>query len=533
MCATYQNPVIKGFHPDPSVCRVEQDYYLVTSSFSWFPGIPIFHSRDLVNWKKIGHVLDRPEQLPLRDPEGALVDGIYAPTIRYHDGRFYCVSTNCGHIGNFLVHADDPAGSWSDPIEMGHDGWDNSLFFDDDGQCYYSWVQGGYDQSIRQALIDPNTGEFLCEHRGISSGTGEGGAEGSHVYRVGDWYYLMLAEGGTHMGHMLTVQRSRSPWGPYQPAPNHPFLTHRHTHMGQMIKALGHGDLLQDHNGNWWVYALGFRTTGWICFASHVLGRETFLSPVQWRAGWPIANDGNDVQREMNGPLPESHPWPERPARDDFEQDELSPEWIWRRNPIPESWSLTERPGHLTLHGTADALSEPRNVLIGRRQEDLFARGAARLDFQPEGPGDEAGIAAFMDEHYHTALGVRRADDGRREVFMRRRVGAVLETVVATHALPDEGPVTLVIEARPRWYRFGFQQDDQTHWLGWAETHHHSTEIAWGWTGVIWCLYATGNGRPCQAPAHFDWYEYRQMEHKTYTPAMPDRFDIVPPSNPE
>jgi alpha-N-arabinofuranosidase len=297
--------------------------------------------------------------------------------------------------------------------------------------------------------------------------------------------------------------------------------------MGQVIKALGHGDLLQDHNGNWWVYALGFRTTGWICFASHVLGRETFLAPVQWRDDWPVANGGEDLELEMEGPLPEPHPWPEPPARDEFAGEELGAEWIWRRNPLPGCWSLEEKPGRLTLHGPPGRLSEPRNCLVGRRQAHLFARADVRLEFDPQNTTDEAGLTAFMDEHYHTAVGVRGTDDGGREAFMRRRVGAVLETVVERRPL-EPGPVTLKIEARPRWYRFGFEQGGRTHWLGWAETHHHSTEMAWGWTGVIWGLYATGNGRPAETPAHFDWFDYAPMEG-TLTPDMPDRFDLVPP----
>jgi len=524
----YTNPVIPGFHPDPSVCRVGEDYYLVNSSFSWFPGIPIFHSRDLVNWRNIGHVLDRPEQFNLRSGQlGVLTDGIYAPTLRYYDGRFYCVTTNYGHGGNIMMHAEDPAGPWSDPIPMNHGGWDNSLFFDVDGTCYYHWSAG-----VQQCIIDPQTGTFLSEPKKISDGIGEGGCEGSHLYRIGDWYYLMAAEGGTHMGHLLSIQRSRSPWGPFEASPHGPLLTHRHTEMSQVIKALGHGELIEDHNGNWWIFALGFRTTGWICFASHVLGRETFLAPVTWDAeGWPIVNDGKEIELEMEGPLPEPHPWPEQPVRENFESPELGFDWAFRRNPVPGSWSLTEKPGSLTLHGGTAALSNPNgNVVIGRRQQHLFVEVAAELDFEPHASNEEAGLSALMDEHYFSVVGIRGTKRGEREAFLRRRIGACLEVDVATAEL-QPGPVTLRIHAERRWYRFGFEQGGHTTWLGWAETHHHSTEIAWGWTGVLFCLHASGNGQDAVSPAHVDWFDYRPAEEQSFSPDMPDRFALVPPTD--
>jgi xylan 1,4-beta-xylosidase len=522
---SYSNPVIPGFHSDPSVCRVGQDYYLVNSSFSYFPGVPIFHSRDLVSWRQIGHVLDRPEQLPLRDKPTSIFGGVWAPTIRYHDGRFYMVTTNSQK--NILVHTDDPAGPWSDPIDLNHGGWDNSLFFDDDGTCYYHFSGGGFESAVSQVILNPETGEFLSEVRPLTSGTGESGAEGAHVYKFGDWYYLMLAEGGTHMGHMLTIQRSRSPWGPWETQPNGPMLTHRNTEMFQVIKALGHGELIQAHDGSFWVFALGFRTTGWICFASHVLGRETFLAPVAFDHGWPVVNGGEEVQLEMDVPTLPLHPWPERPTREDFEGESLGHEWVFRRNPLPDSWSMTERESCLTLYGKAGALDSMENLMVARRPEDLYYTAKLEMDFAPTREGEEAGFAAFMDEHYHTALGVRLGPDGP-EVFMRRHVGSELNVVVAKATI-ESGPVVLKIRAIPRWYRFGFEQNGRTKWLGWAEGHLHSTEVTYGWTGVMHALWASGNGKDSDAAAHFDWYEYEADADQSFEPNIPERFDLVPP----
>ncbi len=247
--------------------------------------------------------------------------------------------------------------------------------------------------------------------------------------------------------------------------------------------------------------------------------------------GWPVVNAGRDLELEMEGPLPDPHPWPETPVRDDFDNNGIGPDWAFRRNPVPGSWSLSETPGTLTLHGGSAALSDPTgNVLIGRRQQHHFLEAATELDFEPPSPNEETGLSAFMDEHYFSVIGVRGSEKGGREAFLRRRVGACLEVDVATAPLRP-GAVTLKIRAERRWYRFGFEQEGKTKWLGWAETHHHSTEIAWGWTGVLLCLHASGNGKPARTPARFHWFDYRPAPDQSFTPDMPDRFALVPPGD--
>src|SRR5690349_19562492 len=311
---SFQNPVIPGFHPDPSICRVGADYYLACSSFEYFPGVPIFHSRDLVHWTQLGNALDRPSQLPLPvdTPSSA---GIYAPTLRHHDGRFWLITTNVTHGGNFLVTATDPAGPWSDPIPApGVHGIDPDLAWDEDGTCWCT-VAG-----VSQIRLDPATGTTTGAARRIWSGTpGAQAPEAPHLYRIGDWWYLLIAEGGTERGHSVSVARARTPRGPYQPAPGNPVLSHRST--DRPIQSTGHSDLVRAPDGSWALVLLGTRPRGRTP-AFHVLGRETFLAPVTWADGWPVV-----------GPVPERHrapggwqPIPPPPVRDDFDGDRLGPQ---------------------------------------------------------------------------------------------------------------------------------------------------------------------------------------------------------------
>ncbi|WP_171026096.1 MULTISPECIES: glycoside hydrolase family 43 protein, partial [unclassified Clostridium] len=217
----FRNPIIPGYNPDPSVCRVGEDYYLVTSSFEDFPGVPVYHSRDMVNWEQIGYCLTRRSQLELKNCPPSR--GIFAPVIRYHQGRFYMITTNVSHGGNFYVWTEDPAGEWSEPIFLAQGGIDPSLFFDDDGKVYLTSNQPtGGDWTIAQSEIDIATGQLLTKPRTVWTGTGGRHPEGPHLYKINGKYYLMIAEGGTELGHMETIARSDSPYGPFESCPHNP-----------------------------------------------------------------------------------------------------------------------------------------------------------------------------------------------------------------------------------------------------------------------------------------------------------------------
>ncbi|MER5185233.1 glycoside hydrolase family 43 protein [Streptomyces sp. NPDC002896] len=501
---TYNNPVISGFHPDPSVCRVGEDYYLVCSSFEYFPGVPIFHSRDLVHWRQIGNVLDRPGQLDLPDDSRAS-GGIYAPTIRHHDGRFYMITTNVSGKGNFIVTSERPEGPWSDPVWIDLPGIDPDLAWDDDGSCWCAF------SGVQVARIDPATGTVLEGPLKVWSGTGLQHPEAPHLYRIGDWWYLMVAEGGTDRGHSVSIARARSPRGPFEPAPVNPILTHRST--DRPIQSTGHADLVSAPDGTWWMVLLGTRPRGYFP-GFHSLGRETFLTPVRWEDGWPQV-----------GPVLEQHPAPAswqpidpEPSRDDFDGPALAPGWISPRNRTDSSWSLSDRPGWLTLNATGPTLDRAGHTFIGRRQQHPDCWISARLD-----PGTgRAGLSVRMDEAHHYDIEV-----GGGEASVIARIGP-LRQAVARRPVPP-GPVTLVLDVRttdllpPTVTSAAEESADQIGlWpngpdtiafsLGGPEAaplaeldgRYLSTEVGTGFTGRVIGMYVT------EGSAAFDWFDYEQ-----------------------
>jgi alpha-N-arabinofuranosidase len=506
MVIEYRNPVLPGFHPDPSICRAGDDYYLVTSSFEYFPGVPIFHSRDLVHWRAIGHALTRREQLALDGVKSS--EGIFAPTIRYHAGTFHLITTIMPSGRAFAVSATDPAGDWSDPVwfDESEFAMDPSLLFDDDGKVYYTRHGGGRHGGIYQAEIDLSAGRLCSAPRRIWSGTGDIWPEGPHLYKIGSQYYLLIAEGGTSYDHMVTVARAASPWGPFTPAPNNPIFTHRHL-PDHPIQALGHADLVQAPDGSWWLVCLGIRPAS---DKHHHLGRETFLAPVTWSAdGWPIVNGGRPLELRMSAVgLPRPEPWPGERPRDDFEAPRLSLAWNFVRNPSPALFSLAARPGYLRLFGTAvslDDLGAP--AFVGRRQQHLRCRASTRVEFEPTADGQEAGLSVRGNEANHYDLGVLRRG-GKCWIRLRLRSGGVTRL---GHELPlrSAGPITLSAEATPEYYEFSFAGDDGAKQaLGSAPTAPLSSEVAGGFTGVYLGMYAVAADSSETAVADFDWFEY-------------------------
>jgi len=496
----YSNPVIPGFHPDPSICRVGDDYYLVTSSFEYFPGLPLFHSRDLVHWRQIGHALTRASQLPLSGARSS--GGIYAPTLRFHEGTFYIITTNVTGGGHFLVTALDPVGEWSEPVWLEGGGIDPSLFFDSDGKVYFSYTSGG----ILQREIQLPSGQ-VGEERLVWQGTGGQYPEGPHLYRIGDLYYLLISEGGTEYGHMLTIARSQNPGGPFVSCPRNPILSHRS--MSSPIQATGHGDLIQDGNGALWVVFLGIRPNGH--WPYHHLGRETFLAPVQWEAdGWPTIGEGGKVALSMSGPLPSPHSWPAETERDNFEHSRLGPDWNFLRNPDPGRWSLTERPGWLRLRGSSVSLDEAASpAWVGRRQEHFNVCVTTRLEFASESDHECAGMTVWMNErhHYDLFLSLR---DGKRCLIVRRRIGSLMAEVSRREV--GSGAVILRVDADRTTYRFfGGNDAGALVELAAGETRYVATETAGGFTGVYVAMFSSGNGAACGSPADFDWFEYRPV----------------------
>ncbi len=522
----FDNPVIPGMAPDPSVCRVGEDYYLVTSTFEYFPGVPVYHSRDLIHWRQIGHALSRPSQLPL--VRLTTNGGIWAPTIRYHDGMFYMVTTLKTETGgNFFVHTTDPAGDWSEPVMLDQGGIDPSLFFDDDGKVYLTTGGGDCAARICQSEIDIKTGKRLSDIKPLWSGTGGSSPEGPHLYKVGDYYYLMIAEGGTEYGHGETIARSRSPWGPFEPYARNPILTHRNF-KASPIQGTGHADLIQAHDGSWWAVFLGFRPATRM---AHHLGRETCLAPVKWSEnGWPVVNGTGTITPHMDVKTLPQHPWPAEPSRDEFTSQRLALSWSFVRNLDAARWSLKERPGWLRLKGSTVTLDDKDfpPTFVGRRQQHFESETTTQLDFKPAREGEEAGLALRQNDRHHYELGLRRGGDGGREVYLRYSIGSI-RTVAAAQPV-GAGLVRLRVRSYPEIYRFSYAVGDGPFQdLGGVETRYLASEVANGFNGVFVGLFTTGRGRESNAPADFDWFDYRPASEPTPDPATVSEAAKLPP----
>lgn len=362
--------VIPGFHPDPSICRVGADFFLVNSSFEYFPGIPVFTSRDLREWQQIGNVLERPEQLRVVPGAAGASGGIYAPTIRHRDGVFWLATTNIHDVGrgHLLVHADDPRGPWSDPVyTAGLIGIDPDLAWDDHGNCLLTWsdvVRGG----ISQATIDPRTGATLSDVRSLWHGTGGAHAEGPHLIRRGEWWYLLVAEGGTGPGHMVTVARSADATGPFVANPSNPILSHRST--SAQVQSTGHADLVECGDGSWAMVFLGTRPRGtfprW-----HTNGRETFIAKVTWVDDWPVIDE-----HAFGAPSADTA------FTDRFDSASLHPRWV-SPGVDPVGFATVGGSG-LHLRGATGGDEGPGLLAVRATDDRWSARAEGRGDFSLE-----------------------------------------------------------------------------------------------------------------------------------------------------
>jgi alpha-N-arabinofuranosidase len=438
---SYRNPVLAGFHADPAIVRAGDRYYLVNSSFTYFPGIPVFESNDLVHWRQIGNVIDRPTQL---DFDGLSVSrGVFAPTISYHDGTFYVVTTAVDSGGNFIATAKNPAGPWSDPVWLPTvDGIDPSLFFDDDGQVYllnndtpastplYEGHRAIWMQAIDLAKHQPHGPRKVLINGGVDLSKKPIWIEGPHLYKRDGWYYLVCAEGGTGPDHSQVVLRSRSVWGPYAPYERNPILTQRELPADRPdpIANAGHADLVDTIDGSWWAVFLASRIYGQTHYNT---GRETYLLPVTWKDGWPtILERGRAIPQVAPGPALMDKPAQQAPMsgnftwRDEFDRPTLDLAWLQVRVPKRPWFDFSTQPGHLTIQPLTNGLDSLRNPsFLARRQQHLKFESSIALDV-PRTPGTDAGIAAFQNEAHWYFLGVRPQGAGAWNCSCRRTTAA-------------------------------------------------------------------------------------------------------------
>lgn len=514
---TYTNPILPGFHPDPSICRVGDDYYLVNSSCEYFPCIPVFHSKDLIHWEQIGYGIEDSSKLALRKgfPNAT---GIYASTIRYSNGTYYIVSTNVAYgeknDGNFLIYTKNPYEGWSDPIFLEQPGIDPSLFFDEDGKVYYT---GATQDQILLCQIDIATGESIGSPTFIWAGTGGSAPEGPHLYKKDGWYYLLISEGGTEYCHMITMARSRQITGPYESCPHNPVLTNRS--LDTTIKAVGHADLFQDQNGKWWAVCLGIRTITYPY--KHNLGRETMLLPVNWeKDAWPVMGNNGMLEETISTSALPLSPEPFQAKKedtvagcpkfyDDFSHSTLHVSWNFIYNPIKELWNLKKDGTHsgLYLYGNATALSQADSLAwIGRRQEHHECTAITRLHFSPAREQEEAGLTIYMNYKHHYEIAITRMDNENYLIF-RRQIGTLC--AVEKKVLLEDTTITLRMDADKEMYRFSYSYNgtDFTP-FGQGECAYITTEVGGRFTGNFIGLYATGNGQSCTTPAIFENYLY-------------------------
>ncbi|WP_017589028.1 glycoside hydrolase family 43 protein [Nocardiopsis ganjiahuensis] len=527
---TITNPVLPGFHPDPSILRVGQDYYLATSTFEWSPGVLLHHSRDLVHWRPLGGVLDEDRLLDLTGHrDGA---GVWAPCLSWKDGVFHLIFTDVENYAegfwdtpNYVVTASSLDGPWSDPAPIHAMGFDPSLFHDEDGRSWVTsslmdWRPGHHAfAGIVLQELDTEWMRLLGEPRVIFEGTSARVTEAPHLYRENGWYYLVTAEGGTQWDHQVTVARSREITGPYEVDPAGPTLSSRE-HPSLPLQKAGHGSLVSTPDGEWFLAHLTSRplTERGRC----VRGRETALQRVEWVDGWPRV-EGGVPHEEVEGPALEPHPWPEVPARDDFDAPLLRPEWSTLRRHVDEGWvSLNERPGHLRIEGGQSPSGTRGPSLVARRVQHERCVMETVMEFSTDTFQRMAGLTAYynmrqwhylrvgFDEADGLFAGVLSSDRGRvREVgervdvrgWERFHLRAEIDGAELRFALSPDGR---------EWTSVGGVLDASILSDDYAEERAADGETAtvWGFTGAflgLWVHDLTGTG--CHAD--FDFATYR------------------------
>ena len=476
------NPLIAGFNPDPSIVRVGEDYYLATSTFEYLPGIPVYHSTDLVHWKLIGHVVTTEDQLASANvPTNG---GAWAPTIRFHEGLFYVAVTDALGRGTLIFTAENPAGPWSGGLLTDIRGIDPDLAWDDNGDCYATFsgliLEGedlGKHLGIQQAKLDLKTGKRLEEARDIWSGTGLMFPEAPHLYKIGDWWYLLIAEGGTERGHSVSIARSKSIAGPFEGGPSNPFLSARST--ARPIQNTGHGDLVQLPNGDWVMVLLGMRTRG-LTRSFSSLGRETFATNVTWADGWPSAEP---VHLNDFAGVPE--------FTDNFSEKVLGLEWIAVRQ-LPSSVSEL-KPDGLHVAGNGNSMSHLRPAFVGRRQRRL--EGIVRAQVEVSGTG---GLSMRYDENAHYDIEIANGKLIARSVLSR-----VVHEIEHTEFSSNGGEVELYLELAPGglgfgansqtsdFVRLGFISNGEKHQVAEFDGRYLSAEVTCSFTGRVIGIYCT------------------------------------------
>ncbi|UTF60286.1 glycoside hydrolase family 43 protein [Gilvimarinus sp. DA14] len=502
----FRNPIISGYAPDPTVARVGDDYYVVTSSFTHYPGLPIYHSKDLVNWTQIANAIDRPDQF---DFTGLNVSrGIFAPDLSYHQGTYYLTSTCVDCDGNFVMTADSPTGPWSDPHWLGFEGIDPSIYWADDGKAYI--LNNGapneeprYDghRAIWIQEFDWQNLKMVGERKQLINGgvdiTEEPvWIEGPHIIKRNGYYYITAAEGGTSVHHSQTIFRADNVWGPYTPADHNPILTQRDLEWERedSIIAAGHAKFVQLPNGDWWATFLAIRPYDNDMFN---IGRETFLLPVTWKDDWPyILPQGERIPFAIDKPALPEQPPAELPTAgnfgytDSFDGDSLSLSWMGLRNPSEDFYQVENGALNLTCRGGLGNLDAVPSF-IGRRQQHHIADVSTTVTFDPTAEGDMAGLAAVQSDTHLMFLGVTQLD-GQKQVALYRHEGSTEGELISAQPLESSAPVELTLAFNAGQMQASYEVDGTKHTLAeGVDATNLSTNVAGGFVGTLIGPYCT------------------------------------------
>ena len=537
---TIKNPILKGFNPDPSICRVGDDYYIATSTFEWFPGVQIHHSKDMKNWKLVCRPLNRLSQLNmLGNPDSG---GVWAPQLSWHQGKFWLIYSDMKVVrgafkegGNYLVTCDTIDGQWSEPIYLNGSGFDPSLFHDEDGKQWLVnmfWDYREKNHSFYGIVLQQYSNfreRLVGQPKIIFKGTGAGLTEAPHLYKIGDYYYLLTAEGGTSYSHMATLARSKDIEGPYEVHPENPLITSRFYPENPIQKA-GHASWVQAADNDWYlVYLMGRPIAG---DGKHTdkytesaegsgycpLGRETSIAKVVWRDGWPYVEGGNQPPAAIETGLPE-HPWPQDwPDVDNFDADRLNIHYQTLRVPLGEDIaSLTENPGHLRLYGKHSLTSPFVQSHVARRWQCLDFDAATSVAFSPTSLQQLAGLSNYYNTANWTAIYVTFHEEKGRVLEVMTAENGVFANPLAGNEIPvpdDAAYAHLKVQVRDEKYTYLYSFDGSSwHKIDMEfDCYKLSDDFVTGaaFTGAfvgMFCIDAGGTKLP-RVYADFDYFSY-------------------------
>jgi xylan 1,4-beta-xylosidase len=521
--AVVQNPVLQGFYPDPSICRVGDDYYLVNSTFAYFPGLPIFHSKDLANWEQIGSAMNRPSQLKL-DGLG-ISRGLFAPAIRYNNGTFYITCTLIDNGNNFVITTQDLSKGWSDPVWLPEvEGIDPSLFFDDNNKAYIIYNSDPpekvslYDghRSIKIVEFDTNTNKVISSPQiiingGTSMANKPVWIEGPHIFKKDGFYYLIAAEGGTADQHSEVVFRSKNATGPYESFEQNPILTQRNLDPKRKdpITSTGHADFVTDEKGNWYAVFLGCRPYE---AGFYNTGRETFMAPVKWDNGWPKVDLQGDIVKN-------SYEWVTANSTsinarnrevffDDFETSKLNDQWMFLRTPTEYWYAIDTQKGAVEMQTRPETVSGTGNPsFIGFRQQHLIGEVSTEMEFSTQKENEKAGLLVFQNESHFYYL-CQSIKNSQPVIQLYQSDGTAVKEI-NTIVLKSTRKVFFKIKANKAVYDFQYSLDNKK-WITVADkvdAKFLSTEVAGGFVGTFYALYTTAMGQESSNKASFNWFK--------------------------